>query len=78
VNNTDLDTTIEHVIAAARRAAEGELLIEIMGALHSIETIDQVWALLGRLVEERSRPRAPRPYAKRTALTAIKTGDANE
>jgi hypothetical protein len=68
VNNTDLDNTIEHVIAAARRAAEGELLLEIMGALHSCESVDQVWVLLGRLVEERSRKREPRPYVRKEAL----------
>jgi hypothetical protein len=70
MNNTDLDYTIEHVIAAARRAGEGELLLKIMGALHSIETIDQVWALLGRLVEERKRE--PRPYVRKAAITTIK------
>jgi hypothetical protein len=77
VNNTDLDNTIEHVIAAARRAAEGELLLEIMGAMHSLTTIDQVWALLGRLVEERSRKREPRPYVRKAAITTIK-GEASE
>jgi uncharacterized protein with PhoU and TrkA domain len=70
MNNSDLDHTIEHVIAAARRAGEGELLLKIMGALHSIETIEQVWALLGRLVEERKRE--PRPYVRKAAITTIK------
>jgi hypothetical protein len=62
MNNLDQD--IQRLQDCSRREGEAQLLLKIMSDMANVQTVEEVWAMLRRLVEERTHEEKLRARAQ--------------
>jgi hypothetical protein len=62
MNNLDQD--IQRLQDCSRREGEAQLLLKIMSTMANVQTVEEVWAMLKQLVEERNHEEKLRTRAQ--------------